>query len=209
MRKLYDEYINKENPGRAKSLPFSHLITQILIDQPYPIHPREHPERGSSHYRKKNWNKTYRFIITRLQDHAILAAVELELEEQAQAQAEAAAAHPVPDDAPVDLAAEHLDIDLERPADDVEQDSATRSPIHEQEQTQELSSDSSMPETPDMTPDFGVRLQTLEDAVVSIRANLTAHRADFAAFHTDVATMFRDLSRDIRGARPACPTLSS
>ncbi|XP_059623073.1 uncharacterized protein LOC132266237 [Cornus florida] len=36
-----------------------------------------------------------------------------------------------------------------------------------------------------MTPGFGVRLQTLEDAVVTIRADLTAHRAEFAAFHTD------------------------
>ncbi|XP_059629621.1 probable protein S-acyltransferase 17 [Cornus florida] len=51
-----------------------------------------------------------------------------------------------------------------------------RSPIHEQEQTQELSSDSSIP---DLTPGFGVHLQMLEDTVVAIRTDLTAHRAKF------------------------------
>ncbi|XP_059637489.1 uncharacterized protein LOC132279513 [Cornus florida] len=209
MRKLFDEYISKEKPGRAKSLPFGHLITQILINQRYPIHPREHPERGSCHFLNKDWDKSYNAIITRLQHHAVVAAEELETEE-AEAAAEAAAADPAADDVPVDPAAEHIDIDLERPADDTEQHSPAGSPIHEQEQTQDFhSSDSSIPEALDQTPGFRVRLQTLEYAVVAIRADLTAHRADFATFRTDVATMFRDLSKDIRGARPARPASSS
>ncbi|XP_059650697.1 uncharacterized protein LOC132296522 [Cornus florida] len=168
------------------------LYQNLLRDQQYPFDPEEVTKLGTCHYRWKDWKKSYNALIKSLEIEVAQTAEDAKVEE------EKAAA----------VAAAGVDIDLE-------QEPLVGSPYplqeqshHSQSQDEHQSSDDSRlhrrddPFIPDTQAQSNMRdecFQALQDAVLSLRA-------DMATLRTDVMTALGDISSQIRGLRSARPS---
>ncbi|XP_059624149.1 uncharacterized protein LOC132267113 isoform X1 [Cornus florida] len=164
----------------------------------------KHPESEACRYGKKDWNKSYDAFIKSLEDEAILAAKEVELAAMDEQAAVVAAAADDPADPQV-VPDAYIDIDLERePPIESLHHFLAGSPLHSQELSQDVPQFHYpvIPNTLVQTPSLGECIQTLEDAVVSLQADVTTLRSD-------ILTALQGISRDIRGSRSTRSTSSA